>query len=121
MPAIWAPPKTPRHCWPDLIGPQTLSAQLSVTGGGDEAGKFIRILRIICLAKLGRMCAAFARLGADVASRKFELPFMIALAGTVLIFGATAPHLLEGELQPDKVGGLPHAMWWQVITLTTIG
>ena len=45
----------------------------------------------------------------------------MGLAVTVLVFGATALHLIEGDLQPDKFGSIPRAMWWSVITLTTIG
>jgi voltage-gated potassium channel len=60
-------------------------------------------------------------LSAAVASRRFELLFTMGLAATVLVFGATALHLLEGELQSDKFGSIPRAMWWSVVTLTTIG
>jgi len=45
----------------------------------------------------------------------------MGLAVTVLVFGATALHLIEGDLQPDKFGSIPRAMWWSVIALTTIG
>ena len=38
-----------------------------------------------------------------------------------MIFGATALYWLEGEGQPDKFGSIPRALWWAVITLTTIG
>jgi voltage-gated potassium channel len=83
--------------------------------------RLARIIRIVRLAKLGRMSAAIQRLSAAVASRRFELLFTMGLAATVLVFGATALHLLEGELQSDKFGSIPRAMWWSVVTLTTIG
>ncbi len=83
--------------------------------------RLVRLLRIMRLAKLGRMSDAIRRVSAAVAARKFELLFTMGLAGAVLIFGATALHFLEGELQPDKFGSIPRAMWWSVVTLTTIG
>lgn len=83
--------------------------------------RLVRLLRILRLAKLGRMSDAMRRVSAAVAARKFELLFTMGLAGAVLIFGATALHFLEGELQPDKFGSIPRAMWWSVVTLTTIG
>ena len=83
--------------------------------------RLVRLLRIVRLAKLGRMSVAIKRLSKAVASRKYELLFTMGLAATILIFGATALHIAEGELQPDKFGSIPRAMWWSVITLTTIG
>lgn len=83
--------------------------------------RLVRLLRILRLAKLGRMSDAMRRISAAVLARKFELLFTMGLAGAVLIFGATALHFLEGELQPDKFGSIPRAMWWSVVTLTTIG
>lgn len=83
--------------------------------------RLVRLLRIVRLAKLGRMSAAIRRLSNAVASRKYELLFTMGLAVTVLVFGATALHIIEGDLQPDKFGSIPRAMWWSVVTLTTIG
>jgi voltage-gated potassium channel len=30
-------------------------------------------------------------------------------------------HLIEGQVQPDKFGTIPEAMWWAIVTLGTIG
>ena len=49
------------------------------------------------------------------------------LAGCLLIFLGTAllaaslMHLAEREAQPEKFGTIPHAMWWAVATLGTVG
>jgi voltage-gated potassium channel len=49
------------------------------------------------------------------------------LAGCLLIFLGTAllaaslMYLAEREAQPDKFGTIPHAMWWAVATLGTVG
>lgn len=83
--------------------------------------RLVRLLRIVRLAKLGRMSVAIRRLSKAVSSRKYELLFTVGLAVTVLVFGATALYLIEGDLQPDKFGSIPRAMWWSVVTLTTIG
>ena len=83
--------------------------------------RLVRLLRIVRLAKLGRMSAAIKRLSRAVSSRKYELLFTMGLAVTVVVFGATALHIVEGDLQPDKFGSIPRAMWWSVVTLTTIG
>jgi voltage-gated potassium channel len=49
------------------------------------------------------------------------------LAGCLLIFlgaallAASLMYLAEREAQPDKFGTIPHAMWWAVATLGTVG
>lgn len=83
--------------------------------------RLIRLLRILRLAKLGRMSATLRLLYDVVISRKYELVVTLALASTVLILGASALYWIEGDLQPDKFGSIPRALWWAVITLTTIG
>ena len=30
-------------------------------------------------------------------------------------------HLAERHVQPDKLGTIPDAMWWAIVTLGTIG
>jgi voltage-gated potassium channel len=83
--------------------------------------RLVRLLRILQLAKLGRLSSAMTDLKRAVASRSYELGVTVALALGLLIFGASALYWLEGELQPDKFGSIPRALWWAVITLTTIG
>jgi voltage-gated potassium channel len=83
--------------------------------------RLVRVLRILRLAKLGRLSRAFARLGDAVALRRYELAVTAGLALMVLIFGATALYWLEADAQPEKFGSIPRALWWAVITLTTIG
>ena len=83
--------------------------------------RLVRLLRIVRLAKLGRMSSALKLLYGVVASRKYELMVTLGLASTLLIFGASALYWIEGDLQPDKLGSIPRALWWAVITLTTIG
>jgi voltage-gated potassium channel len=39
----------------------------------------------------------------------------------VLIIASTLMFFAEHEAQPDKFPDIPTAMWWAVITLTTIG
>lgn len=83
--------------------------------------RLVRLLRIARLAKLGRMSSALRHLNAALWSRRYELGLTLAIACGVMLVGATALNLLEGHVQPDKFGSIPRALWWAVITLTTIG
>jgi voltage-gated potassium channel len=83
--------------------------------------RLIRLLRIIRLAKLGRMSRALTLVVDVFSSRRFELGVTGALGGMLLILVATLLYLAEGQVQPEKFGSIPRALWWGVITLTTIG
>jgi voltage-gated potassium channel len=54
------------------------------------------------------------------AERHALLATLLILAGVMLSM-ATLMHLVEGAAQPDRFGTIPDAMWWAIITLTTVG
>lgn len=83
--------------------------------------RLLRLFRILRMAKLGRMSSAMQHLIRAVVSRRIELALTAGIATGLLIFGATALYLLEGDIQPDKFGSIPRSLWWAIITLTTIG
>lgn len=83
--------------------------------------RLARLLRLLMLAKLGRFSSAFHDLARAIHARRYELYVTIALASFLLLFGATALYLAEGDVQPDKFGSIPRALWWSIITLTTVG
>jgi voltage-gated potassium channel len=56
-----------------------------------------------------------------VHSRRYELGLTMGLAVGLLLVGAAALYWIEGDLQPEKFGSIPRALWWAVITMTTIG
>ncbi|WP_176399803.1 ion transporter [Novosphingobium sp. B 225] len=80
-----------------------------------------RLFRLVMLARLSRFTLAFQDLAKAVVARRFELFVTLALAGFLLLFGATALYVVEGDIQPDKFGSIPRALWWSIITLTTVG
>lgn len=90
-------------------------------GGGSVLLRFFRILRILRLAKLGRMSHALQDLGEAVHERRHELLLTVGIAGFVLLVASTLMYWAEADAQPDKFGSIPRAMWWCIITLTTVG
>ena len=78
-------------------------------------------LRVIRILKLGRYSPALrSLLDALYAERRALTGCFVILLATALIVAA-AMHLIEGEVQPDKFGTIPDAMWWAIVTLGTIG
>lgn len=83
--------------------------------------RILRLLRLAALMKFGRFSMALRELGRAIAERRYDLFVTMALAAALLLFGATALHWAEGGTQPEAFGSIPRAMWWAIITLTTVG
>lgn len=83
--------------------------------------RMVRLLRVVAIMKFGRFSRALKEIGAAIAERGDDLLVTVALAAVLLLFGATALYLCEGHLQPDQFGSIPRALWWSVVTLTTVG
>lgn len=79
------------------------------------------ILRLLRFFKLARYSAGIRTLVAVMeAERKALVATGILLFGAVL-FSASAIHIAEHEAQPENFGSIPAAMWWAIVTITTVG
>jgi voltage-gated potassium channel len=103
----------------DLVA--IIPALFALSGGGTLVLRFFRILRMLRLAKLGRMSQAWQHVRYAVKSRSFELGLTLALGALAMLVSGTLMYWVEGEVQPDQFGSIPRALWWSVITLTTVG
>lgn len=83
--------------------------------------RIVRLLRLAALAKFGRFSRALQELASAINARRYELLVTIALAGGLLLFGATALFWAERDVQPEAFGSIPRSLWWSIITLTTVG
>lgn len=83
--------------------------------------RIVRLLRLAALAKFGRFSHALEELRDAVHSRRYELSVTAALAACLVLIGATALYWAEHNVQPEAFGSIPRALWWAVITLTTVG
>jgi voltage-gated potassium channel len=83
--------------------------------------RLLRILRIVRLAELPRINAALSELGEALNAKRFELGITFCGAIMLLIFSSTALYLCERNVQPEVFGSVPRAMWWAVVTFTTVG
>lgn len=83
--------------------------------------RFLRVLRMLRLFKLTRYSPAMGAL-LDVIQKESEaLMAAIVVLMMMLVISACGIYLLENEVQPESFGSIPDAMWWAMITLTTVG
>ena len=79
------------------------------------------VLRIIRFLKVARYSPAMrSLLEALYRERRALLGCVVILIATTLIM-ATLMYLAERHVQPGKLGTIPDAMWWAIVTLGTIG
>jgi voltage-gated potassium channel len=83
--------------------------------------KILLVFRIIRFLKLTRYSPGMRSL-LDVlyAERRALFGCLVILIGATLV-AATAMHIVERHVQPEKFGTIPDAMWWAIVTLGTIG
>lgn len=91
------------------------------TGGATLALRLVRFFRILRLARLGRFSRAWQDLGLAISSRREELFLAFSLAAFVLLISSSMLYYAEGDAQPEKFGSIPRALWWGIVTLTTVG
>ncbi len=75
----------------------------------------------IWLLKPLRDSTFFRMLGRVVANEARNLVGVTSIFGIVLFGAALAAYLIERDVQPDRFGSIPQAMWWAVVTLSTTG
>ena len=83
--------------------------------------KVLRLLRIFRLFKLARYSSAFD-IVVNVFSKKKEYVFIsLLLIFFLLILSSSTMYFIEHEAQPEAFSSIPQAMWWTVVTMTTVG
>lgn len=105
-----------------LVDLVALSASLlPFTGHQPFLLRLVRLLRIVRIARLGRFSAAMQSVLEALAERRYELLVSVMIAGMLILIAATLLYFVEGGVQPQAFGSIPRAMWWSVVTLTTVG
>jgi voltage-gated potassium channel len=81
----------------------------------------IRLLRLLRLLKMSRYSESVQTLGAVLYAKKEELIATAFAVFILLIFASSIMYFVEHEAHPESFGSIPDAMWWGVVTLTTVG
>jgi voltage-gated potassium channel len=83
--------------------------------------RFLRAVRLLRVLKLTRYSAAMNLLF-DVMKEKLRiLGAALFVVFILLIVAASATYLVEHPAQPEAFSNIPKAIWWAVITVTTVG
>ncbi|MEL7477642.1 MAG: ion transporter [Pseudomonadota bacterium] len=83
--------------------------------------RFLRVIRLLRIFKLTRYSKAMQLLLAAFKEEASSLMAAFFIMSVVLIMASCGIYLIEHDVQPDKFGSIPDAMWWAMATLTTVG
>lgn len=83
--------------------------------------RIFRGLRLLRVFKLARYSPALGVMNSVIRKEGPVLIVAATLVLVILVFASWGIHLLERDVQPDVFGNIPLALWWSVVTLTTVG
>ena len=82
---------------------------------------YILLFQLLRLIKLTRYSHAFHLLAAVLKEEAESLMVAIILMFIIVIFASVGIYAFEHNVQPEVFGSVPRAMWWAIVTLTTVG
>jgi voltage-gated potassium channel len=83
--------------------------------------RILIVLRILRVLKFTRYSSGMRALLDVLWSERRALTGCLVILTCATLVSASAMHLVEGTIQPEKFGTIPDAMWWSIVTLSTIG
>ena len=81
----------------------------------------LRLFRLFRMLKMARYSSSLQTLVSVLRSRKQQLVIALTFSLIMLLFASSVVYYVEHETQPHKFSSIPHAMWWGVCTLSTVG
>lgn len=83
--------------------------------------RFLRILRLFRLLKLTRYFAAMRILLVVLNKERGAFQAVLFILIIMIVMASSGIYLAENQAQPEEFESIPKAMWWAVVTLTTVG
>jgi voltage-gated potassium channel len=83
--------------------------------------RVLLVFRIVRFFKITRYSPAMRSLIDVLHRERRALVGCLVMTVGVALVAAALMHLAEGRVQPDKLGTIPEALWWAIVTLGTIG
>ena len=83
--------------------------------------RWLRILRLMRLLKFSHYSSALEDLISAVRHESRSFVATLYLLVLALLISSAMIYVAEQEAQPEHFGSIPQAMWWTIVTLTTVG
>lgn len=86
-----------------------------------QAVRVLRLVRLLRLIKLFNTAPALRRLTRAFAQVRAELVVWFVISTLLLYISAVGIYLFENAVQPEVFTSIPAALWWSVVSFTTVG
>jgi len=84
--------------------------------------RFLRVVRLLArIVRLGRYFSSLRTLGTVLHTKRGELVAVVSVLLLLLVMTSSMMFFAEHGAQPEEFASIPKAMWWSIITLTTVG
>ncbi len=83
--------------------------------------RWLRILRLMRLLKFSHYSSALEDLFSAVQHEQRSFAATLYLFFLAILISSSLIYVFEQNVQPENFGSIPDAMWWTVVTLTTVG
>lgn len=83
--------------------------------------RVLRLLRVFRLAKAARYFPALRLFGTVLREKKEEIVVSLSFLAVLLVTTSSLIYYVERGAQPQTFGSIPEALWWAVVTVTTVG
>jgi voltage-gated potassium channel len=83
--------------------------------------RVLALLRLVRFFKLARYSSGLTSLLEAIYSERHALVATLLILSGLVLTMASFMYLAERDAQPDRFGTIPDAMWWAIVTLTTVG
>ena len=84
-------------------------------------GDWLRVLRLARLLKMARYVPALSLFTAVLKNERRPLLAALLVVMILLVLESGIMFVLEREAQPQAFASIPHAMWWTMVTIATVG
>jgi voltage-gated potassium channel len=82
---------------------------------------FMRVFRLFLVIKLTRYQASMSLLAGVLRNEAGPIAAAIFVLAMLLVVAASFAFLAEHDAQPEVFASIPDAMWWAIVTMTTVG
>lgn len=81
----------------------------------------LRILRLLRLLKIARYAPGLPLFVAVIRNESRPLFAALLVMVVLLVLESSIMFVLERDAQPERFASIPHAMWWAMVTMATVG
>ena len=105
----------------DLLAILPLYLQAFVPGLDLRFVRALRLFRLFRLFRFGKLQESIQMFATVIRRRRDELIISFTVVFISVIIISYLMFMIENEAQPEAFSSVPAAMWWGIITMTTIG